>query len=189
MADIRGIVISLTYAELDTLTAISNSEWNGVYLGSQFYVTDKDWLLQTCRDNECKPLSGVMKFMNGELPPAWLTPETLLIDTGTISTDINPDDGTPLTITVPNGYIATKMYIAVLVQSDVLSGISLKDSEPAEVISHLDDLLVGDYILLGLETIKNRKIAIFDGNHVLSAYGNGSTNTCQAIIEFKKSYL
>lgn len=185
MADIRGIVISLTYAELDALTAISNSEWNGVYLGSQFYVTDKDWLLQTCRNNECKPLSGVMKFMNGELPPAWLTPEVILIDTGVITTSIV---STPVSITVPTDYYYNGLKQLSITTDDVITAPSLLDNGTAPIVVMDGDYSTGTYLFVNWAAGPLASAISYPLSLTCGTWA-GTSPSIQAIIEFKKSYL
>jgi len=89
------IVTDVTKAELDSLVSGSLLEE-----GLQYNVTDKNWLLLATGVNMLKPLSGAL-ILNNEYVPDYIFAETILIDTGIITTDISV---TPFLLKVPKNY-------------------------------------------------------------------------------------
>ena len=90
----KYIVTDLLASELDSL--ISNS---GLVRGLQYNVTDKNWKLIATKVNECKPINGKLKIVNGETIPIGVVPDIVYIDTGEISS-VNDLD-----ITISDNYI------------------------------------------------------------------------------------
>lgn len=85
----QSLVQQKTYAETAAIFAMSSSAYNLAYAGTIIYVTDKDWHLLCYKDRVAKPLSGVLKITNGDTLPAWLTPELIEVNFGTITSDIS----------------------------------------------------------------------------------------------------
>ena len=79
------IVTELTLAELNVLVAA-----NELNEGLQYKVTDKDWLLTAISNSTLKPVSGVLRIMNGDNYDN-IYPEKIIVDTGLIASDISEE--------------------------------------------------------------------------------------------------
>jgi len=139
-----AIIRQLTLAQVQAAIDAGSTSWNNNYAGTQVYVTDKDWHLACYLDRIAKPLSGVLKITNGDTLPNWLTPETLLIDTGTITVDINT---TPVSIAFPSGYHCIGIRQLAIVTEDIISGIALADATPTTKTGNTGDFTTGNYYI------------------------------------------
>lgn len=172
----KSIVLQKTYAETAAIFAMSTSAYNLAYAGTEIYVTDKGWHLLCYYDREAKPKSGILKINNGELPPAWLTPEILQIDTGSLTGDLSNETGTPVEIQAPPGYTPRYVYSAGTYLNEV-------------VIYDMDDNPLFSAAPLSTGPLINGSFyippAYFD-THKLKIACDLSTDTYQAIIEYTK---
>lgn len=171
-----AIVRSLTLAQVQAAIDAGSTSWNNNYAGTQVYVTDKDWHLACYLDRVAKPLSGVLKITNGDTLPNWLTPETLLIDTGSLTGDLSNETGTPVEIQAPTGYTPRYVYSAGTYINEV-------------VIYDMDDNQLFSATPLSTGLLMNGSFyippAYFD-THKLKIACDLSTDTYQAIIEYTK---
>jgi len=180
-----AIIRQLTLAQVQAAIDAGSTSWNNNYAGTQVYVTDKDWHLACYLDRVAKPLSGVLKINNGDTLPAWLTPETLLIDTGTITDNIDGTEGNDgITISIPTGYgLPQKLMSKLVVASGTIATISAFGGYLLNESMYSADIEIETYHSSSNFTTNDMS------NTLLTAEGVGSGNTIQVIIEFKKSYL
>lgn len=179
-----AIIRSLTLAQVQAAIDAGSTSWNNNYVGTQIYVTDKFWTLQCYLNRECKPLSGVLKINNGDTLPAWLTPETLLIDTGVITTNIDGTEGNPgVTITVPTGYILEKCLLDAY-SEDVVGAFSISlEADEVPIIENAPDFGTSKSYLFRLATNYTASY----GNHLMKcSYVHQNSSHIQALIYFTK---
>jgi hypothetical protein len=108
-------ILPVTLAALELL--IMESE---LVLGSQYFVTDKDWLLYATSAYTLKPVSGSLHIFNGQTLPDGIEPDILLIDTGIVDWDIS-STGNPLVIDIINDYEFTDASIDVIATDDSIN--------------------------------------------------------------------
>lgn len=90
------IVTEVTKAQLDALVAA-----NGLNEGLQYKVTDKDWLLIAISDSTLSPIYSIISILSGDIIPAYIIHNEVIISTGQISGDYTTQ---PLEIHIPAGF-------------------------------------------------------------------------------------
>lgn len=112
---------------------------NGLKEGLQYKVTDKGWLLTAISENSLTVV-GVLKLINGDTMPDYLEGDTIYIDTGAITSNIQ---SVPFQINISKKYYAISAHIHNIGTSDAAYTFSfvLAGSE----IMHLsnNDLFAG----------------------------------------------
>lgn len=170
------IIRELTLAQVQAAIDAGSTSWNNNYAGTRIWVTDKSWDLTCNLDRDAKPTSGVLKITNGDTLPAWLTPETLLIDTGSLTGDLSNDTGTPVEIQSPTGYSPIYIYSSGTYGNDVL-------------IYDMDDTPLFTGVPITTGPLMNSSFFIgsaYYDTHKLKIAQDFSTATYQAIIEYRK---
>lgn len=167
----QPIITQVTLAQLNALIAGSATTWNNNYWGTQFYVTDKDWLLHAYKNNICKPVSGRLTIMNGNTLPTGIEPDVLLVDTGVIDYDISEG----YTLTTPSGYLYNSGYMKITNSDGDINSVNFFG------IQSFDGLSTGEITVLSyIEKYYQFLLP-------LVAYGITPSITLQVIIEFHKS--
>ena len=187
----QPIIAQVTLSQLNTLIAGSATTWNNNYWGTQFYVTDKGWLLHAHKDNICKPVDGKLTIMNGDTLPTGIEPDILMVDTGviTISSEIGGAIETPTEITIPSGYyLGEDCGLKIISSPDVCAlYIANNYDEPVFEFNERGDISVGEYIGEPATYTFFRNSSHVSGNYKIVGNVPAGTTTLKSIIEFHKS--
>ena len=170
------IVTFVTFAQLETL--VNN---NGLYIGLQYNVTDKGWLLLASSENHLLPVSGIITILNSDTLPEYITASFIKIDTGIINTDIAILDTLVIGADI-TGFVPVSIEVKDIINNDILTIIrafgncfkGLPEEEPEPLTEG------SNYMFYPVNFFH------IEGNRSIIATGNGNGNSCRFIVTWKK---